>query len=192
MTRNGPKGLFRGSFWASAKRSYFLPYIISPETGRSSLTSYAVVVANRTSKLMALTAASAMLVGTGALLDVSQASAAFSPSVPSERVFASRSAAPVRPADVPVPVELRPTSPMPYAGGALLDSPEPEAELSPRVAPPAPRERHELTSFDGSRTLSDSGTLEPSQALPAPHVFAPAPVVWNNPLRWIGVHQNNL
>lgn len=106
------------------------------------------------------------------------------------RPFASRAESSVRPAEALVAVETRPSSPLPFAGAEF--EPEPRPAPEPAVAA-LPRERHELTSFDGTRTMSDSGTTlnaEPAPAAPRP--WAPAPVVWNNPIRWIGVHQNGL
>lgn len=146
------------------------------------------------------------LAGTGALLSgtrgVESASAVASAARPFEarpseaRAYEARpaealAAAPVRPAAEPSAVELRPSSPLPFAGDALGPAPEPASGPVPAYAPA--REQHVLTSFDGTRTLSDGPTLVASGPSPVAR-SAPlyAPVVWNNPVRWISVHKEGL
>ena len=91
----------------------------------------------------------------------------------------------------PVPVETRSASPAPLLGDL---GPEPEPAASASVAY-APREQHVLTSFDGTRTLSDGPVITRAAAQTAaaePRPFRPAPVVWNAPIQWISVHKAGL
>lgn len=136
------------------------------------------------------------LAGTGALMSGARGAESF-PAVASEaRPFEARpaealAAAPVRPAASPSAVELRPSSPLPFAGDAL--GPEPVAAPQAQAAFVPAREQHVLTSFDGTRTMSDGPTLVASGPSPVAQ-SAPlyAPVVWNNPVRWISVHKEGL
>lgn len=91
----------------------------------------------------------------------------------------------------PTPVETRTASPAPLLGDL---GPEPEPAASASVAY-APREQHVLTSFDGTRTLSDGPVITRAAAQTAasePRPFRPAPVVWNHPVQWISVHKAGL
>ena len=91
----------------------------------------------------------------------------------------------------PTPVETRSASPAPLLGDL---GPEPEPAASASIAY-APREQHVLTSFDGTRTLSDGPVLTraPAQTAAAePPPFRPAPVVWNHPVQWISTHKAGL
>jgi hypothetical protein len=91
----------------------------------------------------------------------------------------------------PAPIETRAASPAPLLGDL---GPEPEPAVSASVAY-APREQHVLTSFDGTRTLTDGPVITRAAAqtaAPEPRVFRPAPVVWNAPIQWISVHKAGL
>lgn len=91
----------------------------------------------------------------------------------------------------PTPVETRSASPAPLLGD-LGPEPEPAAPASVAYAP---REQHVLTSFDGTRTLSDGPVITrvaAQTAAPEPRPFRPAPVVWNAPIQWISVHKAGL
>ncbi|MBI2385702.1 MAG: hypothetical protein HYV14_06780 [Elusimicrobia bacterium] len=93
----------------------------------------------------------------------------------------------------PTPVETRSASPAPLLGD-LGPEPEPEPAVSASIAY-APREQHVLTSFDGTRTLSDGPVITRAAApaaAPEPRPFRPAPVVWNAPIQWISVHKAGL
>jgi hypothetical protein len=148
--------------------------------------------AEGTRGLAAAAVTSLAMFGAVALLASPRGSAADSvaPISNSAPAFEARAAAPVRPAAEPAPVESRASSPMPFAGDSFGEEP---------VPPPAPayvaaREQHVLTSFDGTRTMTDGPTIvraaadEPQQR----RAFSPAPVVWNHPVQWISVHKAGL
>lgn len=136
--------------------------------------------------------ASLALFGAAAVLASPRGSQASAPVENAARPFESRAAAAVRPAAEPAPMEARAASPLPFAGDILGPEQE-EAVVMPSVAS-APREQHVLTSFDGTRTMTDGPSDDgaaPGDAA-AQRVFAPAPVVWNHPVQWISVHKQGL
>ena len=112
------------------------------------------------------------------------------PSITAGRLFASRHRRTVQPwEETSIGAEMRPSSPLPYAGD--LFPPEPEVVSAP---PPMPeQEVHVLTSFDGTRTMT-SGDASPqvySRHLPERErsVAQNGPVRWNNPMQWLGTHE---
>lgn len=110
--------------------------------------------------------------------------------------------APVLVAGAPVPLETRAASPLPVAGGVLGPVPEPAVAPAPVAAA---REQHTLVGFDGVTTMTDGPARQGNNAAPEPAYarndapeqsarpsFPPPPVVWNNPIQWIKVHQDGL
>jgi len=137
------------------------------------------------------------LAGTGALMSGARGGEpAYAPIASEARPFEARPAEaralePRLAAAQPSAVELRPSSPVPFAGDALgsqatAATPEPPAAYVPA------REQHVLTSFDGTRTMSDGPTIVAAASSPAPRGPMYAPVVWNNPVKWISVHKAGL
>lgn len=127
---------------------------------------------NRAGKLATLAAASAAIVGATAVLEPQPASASFSASA---KIFE------VREREKPVPVESRPTSPLPYAGGEFHD--DPMDTLVRTEAPPLPRQSFSaLTSFDESVELTSGQASSPARTFPPP------PAQWNNPIQWLATH----
>lgn len=100
--------------------------------------------------------------------------------------------APIPLSSDPTPIETRSASPAPLLGD-LASEPEPEPEAAATISA-SPREQHVLTSFDGTRTLSDGPVITRAaapaarSAAPSRRAFARAPVVWNRPLNWISTH----
>lgn len=89
-------------------------------------------------------------------------------------------------ASAPAPVESRPASPLPLAGDILGSEPEQPATMTISASP---REQHVLTSFDGTRTLSNGPVIvQVASAQPPRRALARAPVVWNRPLQWVSTH----
>lgn len=165
-----------------AMRTAATPKYVSPEVRRSESSQGLAVGA----------AAGLVLLGSACLLASPRSSPEIAPVEVATRPFAVREAAPVRPAEVPAPAEIRAASPLPFAGDAL--GPEPEPAAAPVAA--APRVRHVLTSFDGTREMSNgvsgSGVARNAVAAAAPRRFAPAPVVWNRPINWVSTHKQGL
>lgn len=138
---------------------------------------------NRAGKLATLAAASAAIVGATAVLEPQPASASFPTSA---RIFE------VREREKPVPVESRPTSPLPYAGGEFHDDPMDtlvRTEVPPPPperaveAPPVPRQSFSaLTSFDESVEMTSGDRQAPARTFPPP------PAQWNNPIQWLATH----
>lgn len=90
------------------------------------------------------------------------------------------------PAAAPAPVESRPASPLPLAGDLLGSEPDQPATMTISASP---QEQHVLTSFDGTRTLSNGPVIVQVAAAHAPRrALARAPVVWNRPLNWVSTH----
>ena len=167
-----------------AMRTAATPKYVSPEVRRSESSQGLAVGA----------AAGLVLLGSACLLASPSSSPEIAPIEVTARPFASRETAALRPVEAPAPVEARSASPLPFAGDAL--GPEPEPVAAPVAA--APRVRHVLTSFDGSREMSN-GVSDPgvarnavAAAASAPRRFAPAPVVWNRPLNWVSTHKQGL
>lgn len=138
---------------------------------------------NRAGKLATLAAASVAIVGATAVIEPQPASASFSPSA---KIFE------VREREAPGPVERRPTSPLPYAGGEFHDdpmdtvvrteAPPPQPERAVE-APPVPRQSFSaLTSFDESVEITSG------QSSPSARTFPPPPAQWNNPIQWLATH----
>jgi hypothetical protein len=150
--------------------------------------------ADGTRGLAAAAVTSLAMFGAVALLASPRGSAAdpVSPIANSAPAFEARAAAPVRPAAEPAPVENRSSSPLPFAGDSLGAEPVPP----PAPAYAAAREQHVLTSFDGSRTMTDGPTIARADAArdaeQQRRAFTPAPVVWNHPVEWISVHKQGL
>ena len=144
--------------------------------------------------LAAAAVTSLAMFGAVALLASPRGSAADSaaPIADSTPVFEARAAVPVRPAAEPAPAENRASSPMPFAGDALGAEPVPP----PAPAYAAAREQHVLTSFDGTRTMTDGPAIVRADVVrdaePQRRAFPPAPVVWNHPVQWISVHKAGL
>ncbi|MBI5245547.1 MAG: hypothetical protein HY923_00070 [Elusimicrobia bacterium] len=128
------------------------------------------------------------------------------------RMFASSERrAVVTPAAEPAPVELRQSSPLPFAGSDLTanaaavssdgsgsSGPSSGGSLGQAIAggQPGPQQFHALTSFDGNMTMT-SGQVEIVQPARSGRqerlgYVPPAPVVWNNPVKWIQVHKEGL
>jgi len=157
-----------------------------------------------TAGLAVAAVASLALIGAGAVLAAPSVTPApetvAGDARPFERREAAQAAAAATPASAylpmpvsaePTPVETRAASPAPLLGDL---GPEPEPAASASIAY-APREQHVLTSFDGTRTLSDGPVITrvvAQAAAPAPRPFRPAPVVWNAPIQWISVHKAGL
>lgn len=157
--------------------------------------------------LAALAGAALVVMGSAALMSSPRPASADALERPAsltapERPFAPRSAARANAqmalSSDPTPAEVRPASPLPFAGDEVapaadqalgagsIGSGEP-ASAGPAAAR-APREVHTLTSFDGTRTMT-TGSWQPGasgdEAGPAPKNFPPAPPVWNRPLNWV-------
>jgi hypothetical protein len=161
--------------------------------------------------LAAATVAGLALFGAGTLLATPRSSDSVQAAVNVPRLFAERATtetpAPAdgaafetrAPGEIATPevrapketalAENRPESPLPFVGDALGPAPDAEnAVASAGPYAPASRERHVLTSFDGTRTLADGPAVAGYASEPAPGDSRPAPVVWNRPVRWIDVH----
>jgi len=153
-----------------------------------------------TAGLAVAAVASLALIGAGAVMASPRVTEAPETVASEARPFERRDASPAAaPAYLPMPVSAEPTpvetrsaSPAPLLGDL---GPEPEPAASASVAY-APREQHVLTSFDGTRTLSDGPVITraaaQTAAAPEPRPFRPAPVVWNAPIQWISVHKAGL
>lgn len=183
-----------------------LAYTPHPAHRRKALPTAVVGVTRREAQSggIAMAAAAVLtLAGTGALMSGSAAAESSYPAVATEaRPFEARpaearalearpaeAAAPVRLAAQPSAVELRPSSPLPFAGDAL--GPDPAAAPGFSFSPA--REQHVLTSFDGTRTMADGPTIVAAGPSPsARREPMHAPVVWNNPVKWISVHKEGL
>ncbi len=151
---------------------------------------------NRAGKVVSLGIASVALVGATLVLEPVPACASFSPSA---HVFETRPHEKVRPAEIPLPVESRPASPMPYAGNEFsvdpmetlvkVDTLPPERPEAEAPVPEARTPRHSfsaLTSFDGNTEMT-SGERDPRIASSS-RTFPPQPAQWNNPIRWLSTH----
>lgn len=148
-----------------------------------------------TAGLAVAAVASLALIGAGAVLASPRVTEAPETVASDARPFESRAAAaaylPMPVSADPTPVETRAASPAPLLGDL---GPEPEPAVSASIAY-APREQHVLTSFDGTRTLTDGPMITRASAqaaAPEPRAFRPAPVVWNAPIQWISVHKAGL
>lgn len=141
---------------------------------------------NRADKLTTLALASVALVGATAVIEPQPASASFSPSA---RIFE------VREHETPLPVERRPSSPMPYAGNEFGEDPMDTLVMKDAPPPPpaaalespsgAPRQSFSaLTSFDESVEMT-SGDRQASNTARS---FPPRPAQWNNPIQWFSTH----
>lgn len=188
----------------------YTPHPAARRTSRMASVSGAARRENRSNGLAVMAVSALTLAGSAAMLSgsvgVGAASiAAVSTQSDAAPAFERRAAAPagaaaepapVRPADQPAPVEMRTSSPLPFAGDALGPNLAPE----PAAFGGAGREQHALTSFDGNRTLTDGPTIVAAGPSPSsfpdpsarPTAFPYAPVVWNNPIKWIGVHKEGL
>lgn len=90
------------------------------------------------------------------------------------------------PAAAPAPVESRPSSPLPLAGDILGSEPDQPATMTISASP---QEQHVLTSFDGTRTMSNGPVIVHVASAHSPRrALARAPVVWNRPLNWVSTH----
>lgn len=157
-----------------------------------------------TAGLAVAAVASLALIGAGAVLASPRLSAAPETAAGDARPFERREevrssapdltmpAAPIALSAEPTPVETRSASPAPLLGD-LAPEPEPAATVTMSASP---REQHVLTSFDGTRTMSDGPVIVRAapaapaarSAAPARRSFSRAPVVWNRPLNWISTH----
>lgn len=133
------------------------------------------------------------------------------------RMFAPERHAVVTPSAAPTPVEARQESPLPFAGsdltanaaavssdgsgssGASSGGSLGQAIGGAQAAAAGPQQFHALTSFDGNMTMTSGGVqvVQPMNAQPAQAeqrlgYVPPAPVVWNNPVKWISVHKDGL
>lgn len=148
---------------------------------------------NTTRGLAVAAVASLALIGGAALTAAPRASGAPETVASEARPFARREtpsaisldAVPAA-ASAPAPVESRPASPLPLAGDILGSEPEQPATMTISASP---REQHVLTSFDGTRTLSNGPVIvQVASAQPPRRALARAPVVWNRPLNWVSTH----
>ncbi|MDP3544028.1 MAG: hypothetical protein Q8T11_16300 [Elusimicrobiota bacterium] len=148
---------------------------------------------NTTRGLAVAAVASLALIGGTALTAAPRASEAPEISASGSRPFARREAAPASasaflPMPVssdPTPVETRSASPAPLLGD-LGPEPEPAAVMTISASP---REQHVLTSFDGTRTMTNGPAIVTvASAHPPRRALARAPVVWNRPLNWVSTH----
>lgn len=156
---------------------------------------------NTTRGLAVAAVASLALIGGTALTAAPRASEAPEAVAAESRPFARRESpaavsvdavpAPVlaalsAPAAAPAPVEARPSSPLPLAGDILGSEPEQPATMTISASP---REQHVLTSFDGTRTMSNGPVIvQVASAAPQRRALARDPVVWNRPLNWVSTH----
>lgn len=148
---------------------------------------------NTTRGLAVAAVASLALIGGAALTSAPRTSEAPETAASDARPFARREASPAAasaflPMPVPAaptPIETRSASPAPLLGD-LGPEPQPAAVVTISASP---REQHVLTSFDGTRTMTNGPAIVTvASAQPPRRRLTRAPVIWNRPLNWVTTH----